>query len=209
MIDSRFQSHGSCHLARVPCNQARLPCTISTSHTWEGKAVVGHAKPDRDLRHDKCARKVRLPVLRAQWGRAVGPCRFCSPRHRLPFNSLNQGPKRLSMTWRETSLANVARHVIGCQFTQETRWVTWQGPGFGDSFTRVQESGRFGPNPTLHRIVRVSNQSKCSYARPYHVEDRLQIRGAGGAVRREHGGVQAGHGGGVQRLRVGPATCQI
>jgi hypothetical protein len=29
-----------------------------------------------------------------------GPDRYCSPRHRMPFNSRNEGPIRVSMTWR-------------------------------------------------------------------------------------------------------------
>jgi len=30
----------------------------------------------------------------------VGPGRCCSPRERIPFDSIIEGPKRVSMTWR-------------------------------------------------------------------------------------------------------------
>ena len=30
------------------------------------------------------------------------PCRYCSPHHRMPFDSRNEGSKRASMTWRVT-----------------------------------------------------------------------------------------------------------
>jgi len=33
-------------------------------------------------------------------GLAVGPDRYCSPRHRMTFNSRNEGSKCVSMTWR-------------------------------------------------------------------------------------------------------------
>ena len=31
----------------------------------------------------------------------AGPARCCSPRHRMPFTSRNEGPKRVLTTWRE------------------------------------------------------------------------------------------------------------
>ena len=33
----------------------------------------------------------------------VGPARCCSPRHRMPFSSRNEGLKCVSMTWRAIS----------------------------------------------------------------------------------------------------------
>jgi len=51
----------------------------------------------------------------------VGPDRCYSPRHRMPFDSRNEGSKLVSMTWRILGLADITRHVIGCHLTQETR----------------------------------------------------------------------------------------
>jgi len=30
----------------------------------------------------------------------VGPGKYCSPLHRMPYNATNEGSKRVSMTWR-------------------------------------------------------------------------------------------------------------
>jgi len=48
-----------------------------------------------------------------------GPLRYCSPCHRLPVNSSSQGTKRVTLNWRETGLADIARHVAGCRVTQD------------------------------------------------------------------------------------------
>ncbi len=51
----------------------------------------------------------------------VGPGGYCSPRHRVPLNSRNEGSKCVSMARRATVLAYIARHVIGCCLIQDTR----------------------------------------------------------------------------------------
>jgi len=45
-----------------------------------------------------------------------GPGRYCSPRHRMPFNSRIEGAKCVSMTGRAMGSADIARHVIGTPF---------------------------------------------------------------------------------------------
>jgi hypothetical protein len=50
----------------------------------------------------------------------AGPDRYCLPRHRMLSYSRNEDPS-VSMTWRAMGLADIARHVIGCHFTQEMR----------------------------------------------------------------------------------------
>jgi hypothetical protein len=52
--------------------------------------------------------------------------RCCSPRHSMPFESRDQGLKRVclgfsSLACRAMGLADIARHVIGCRLTLETR----------------------------------------------------------------------------------------
>ena len=49
----------------------------------------------------------------------VGPGRNCSPRHRMPLNQ----ETRVIIIWMTCgamSLADTARHVVGCHVTQET-----------------------------------------------------------------------------------------
>ena len=56
--------------------------------------------------------------------RTVRPGRCCSPRHRMPRDSRNEGLKCVSMTCRAVGLAAVARkhvNVIGCHLTSKTR----------------------------------------------------------------------------------------
>ena len=50
-----------------------------------------------------------------------GPDRYSSPRDRVPFNSRNEGAMCVSMTRRAMGLADIARHVIWCRLTPETR----------------------------------------------------------------------------------------
>jgi hypothetical protein len=45
------------------------------------------------------------------------PGRCCSPRHMLSFKSGNEGAKCVSVTWRSTDQARIARHVIESHFT--------------------------------------------------------------------------------------------
>jgi hypothetical protein len=87
----------------------------------------------------------------------VGLGRCCSPRHRMPgllvedtthhviqcklnprllsyiascdVETINEGSKCVSMTWRATALADVARHIIGCQLIQYTRVQTRRAMG--------------------------------------------------------------------------------
>ena len=40
----------------------------------------------------------------------VGPARYRSPRHRMPFDSRNEDSERVWMTWRAMGLAYIARH---------------------------------------------------------------------------------------------------
>jgi len=41
----------------------------------------------------------------------VGPGRCCSPRHRMPRNSRDEGSECVSMTWQVTGVADIARHT--------------------------------------------------------------------------------------------------
>jgi hypothetical protein len=50
----------------------------------------------------------------------LGPGRYCSPRHMTSFNSRTEGSNVLG-------LADIARHVIRCWSTQETRVPRYQG----------------------------------------------------------------------------------
>jgi hypothetical protein len=49
------------------------------------------------------------------------PGRYCSAHHRMSFNSRHEGPECMSVTRRALGLADIARHVIGCHVTRETR----------------------------------------------------------------------------------------
>ena len=51
----------------------------------------------------------------------VGPGRYHSPRHRMPYNSTSEGSNCGLMTWRAMGLADTFRHVIGCHITQQLR----------------------------------------------------------------------------------------
>ena len=44
----------------------------------------------------------------------VGAGGYCSPPRRMPFDSTNEGLKRVSTTSRAMRLAYIAHHVIGC-----------------------------------------------------------------------------------------------
>ena len=50
----------------------------------------------------------------------VWPGRCRPPRHRMPFNPGYEDSTFVSLTWRECQ-ADIARHVVGCHSTQETR----------------------------------------------------------------------------------------
>jgi hypothetical protein len=48
-----------------------------------------------------------------------GSGRHCSPRHRMPVSSRNEGSQRVSIAWQAEGLADIARHVIDGHSTQE------------------------------------------------------------------------------------------
>ena len=48
--------------------------------------------------------------MRVDDGAGNGADRYCSPRHVTPFNSINEGSRCVSMTWRAT----FARPYLGC-----------------------------------------------------------------------------------------------
>ena len=50
----------------------------------------------------------------------IGPGSSCTPRHRMPFHSMNEGSKCVSMTWRGLPV-DIARHITECRLIQETR----------------------------------------------------------------------------------------
>jgi hypothetical protein len=53
--------------------------------------------------------------------RQLGPDRYCSPRHRMSFDINSEGSTCVSITQRTIGRAYIARHVMGCHGTQESR----------------------------------------------------------------------------------------
>jgi hypothetical protein len=79
--------------------------------TW--RAMSGRPYEEADMRW-------RVAATLFKGAPVVGPARYSSPRHSMPYNSENEHSQRASMTWRAMVLADSPRHVIGCHEPQET-----------------------------------------------------------------------------------------
>ena len=95
-------------------------------------------------------RPVRLlPHLHPTAGGGTGQMSL-GTRHRMPFNSINEGSKCVFMMWRAAGLADIARHVIvNCHVIQRVL-----NPRFLSYMTWRATSGQPYPGPRRHPAAR-------------------------------------------------------
>jgi len=77
-----------------------------------GNVVGTYPGDEVEQRGVREAQEAGVPVVPHAHDLRPGPARYCSPRHRKPFESRNEGSQCVSMTWRAIGLADIARHVI-------------------------------------------------------------------------------------------------
>ena len=83
---------GCAALSRSKVVAAAPPCSEGTAGVWgaenavtEAAAVYPEEHANNNLQQDLCKTALVFAFL------AVGPGRYCSPRHRMPFNVTHEG----------------------------------------------------------------------------------------------------------------------
>ena len=92
-----------------------LDGVLRQSHAGLAAAVAAGARA-RDV--DRPSGGAGRRAHHRSTGGKVRPGTHCSPRRRMPFNSIDQGLNCVPMTWRAMSIADGTFHVVRCQFTQ-------------------------------------------------------------------------------------------
>ena len=139
---------------------------LASGHVW----VRGRGR-GAQLPGDAVEPVRRVGVSRAKRAQPCGPYMHCSPRHRMTFNSRNEGTQCGSMTWRAMS-ARLYQPLRVCD--------SWHGARAGRALA--------APHPRQTRLLpggslRASTRTEIGHARAPYLAGRMLIltrRGGGG-----------------------------
>jgi hypothetical protein len=162
--------------------QARLDAINKSIREEAAREYDAHTA-EAAAAHQKFRAEMKRRV--AGFAAAVGPAGYCPPRPEGPIALKRGGIKVRCMTWRAIGLAHIARHVIGCRLTQETR-AQRALDDVASNRPRIYCSPRHRVPFTQETRVQSALDDVASIIR--------QARRGGGGGRAHAGGVRAGRG---------------